>query len=403
MGYSDGWIRTASDLAGRPQVGCVVLPDRMLYLYWLVIGKGERMATIHAGGGEYGLRLVSIREQLLEVHQSVSNLQNKASSSPGPFLAGERDAIDATLEALSFVKRFFDGLDEIPNLKTSIEDDYGIIMELENLPTYFREIKVAAEQYWKDERPPPGLSTVMELASESIVRQFENIPVRVRSHAEKNPDVRVRGEAFQFLDSYIDQIATRKVLAQAEQARDKTIEVLNSAKKAAGEVGATEQAVHYKNFADSERRTATFLRYVVISILVAMAVTALLIVSSAQSNGFTLTELSKLAVVLPLAVLAAYLGRESGRHRVTANWAQELAMQLLTFDAFSAPLDENARIELRAKFAAQVFGVSTRPNFEAEHGPSVAADVIKLLETLGSIVGTNGLEKSHQAGKDADK
>jgi hypothetical protein len=349
------------------------------------------MASIAASGDSYSPRFLSIAEQVGQLQDFLSNFQSEIDRDSGPFIASEREAVKGAANALELIRVFLDDLNESEFYGKVAFGSLGFLVRLENLAGPLREIKAAASQPWTDGGLPPGVSRVMRNATGNLMKEFSSIPLHLQEMAQQIPDDGARRSALRLVEPYVEQVIARRVLAQAERARDETLTVLDSAKKAAGEVGSVEQAVHYKNFANSERKTANILRYSVVAILIAVTALAIATLSTLKSEDLRFAEISKLAIVLPLAVLAAYLGRESGRHRATADWSQELAMQLQTFDAFTEPIEDDVRSRLRAKFAGQVFGASTRPSVEVERGPSVSAEVIKLLETLGAV--TSSIQK----------
>jgi hypothetical protein len=63
----------------------------------------------------------------------------------------------------------------------------------------------------------------------------------------------------------------------------------------------------------------------------------------------------KLALNVPVLLLAGFLGRESSQHRRTARWAAVIVAQLRAIRAFTGELNPKAADALRARFGQRVF------------------------------------------------
>ncbi|MEV6878389.1 hypothetical protein [Amycolatopsis sp. NPDC051128] len=330
-------------------------------------------------------RYEAVMSQVKQTGSAVAELNHRVGRAGRPFLAGERDAASTAATAIATIEKFFGDLWEIPGSLRAMTDDAYLLMTVEELSEPLRELRVVAAQQWPDDRMPNGVVRAIRASAGKLIDGFEEIPSHVLSFAPKVPEQDVRESIIGLVEPYADRLVARKALAQAESARDETLDVLSSAKKAAGEVGSTAQAGYYRDFADSEKKIADWLRVAVIGVsLLIVALTGVILIAIEPGN-LMLADLLKLTFVIPLAALAAYLGRESGRHRVSANWARELAMQLQTFDAFVSPLDSESQSALRTKFAAQIFGNSTYPRMEVESGPSVIAEASRLLEVASGL------------------
>lgn len=183
----------------------------------------------------------------------------------------------------------------------------------------------------------------------------------------------------------ITRIRTRLHLRQiqdaaeeAEAARGLTIEARDAAQQAAGRTGDVALGAHFGQLASRETRTANVLRLCAIGILLALVAAATIIISRNPSIGSVSEEILRVSVSLPLAVLAAYLGRESSRHRSAADWARQLEVQLETLDAFIAPLAEERRQYLREEFGKLVFSrnSTTGQSLDSPSGLNESADMV---------------------------
>lgn len=200
--------------------------------------------------------------------------------------------------------------------------------------------------------------------------------------ASKLPRGDTRDEILRALDRATEAIAARALVAEARGARDEVRRVLDDTQRAAGVVGETVLATHFASYAQAQRRIANLLRAASIAALLAItAIAAVLLFGGVSDNLTTAEELARLTVALPLAALAAYLGRESSHHRAASQWASELELQLLTIDAYCEPLADETRMQLRTDFGRRVFlTTGAVPGEHIEMSPSVASDVTGLLQ-----------------------
>lgn len=192
------------------------------------------------------------------------------------------------------------------------------------------------------------------------------------NHAAYRPIVKA-------LNDVDERLEARRVVDDVSQARDDALEALADTRKAAGVTAETSLAQHFGDYAVRERRSANRLRLstVALALLITGLASALLLVSSDVS---AVDEPERLALTLPLAALAAYLGREASRHRNASTWAEEIRIRLLTLDAFAAPLSDEQRSQLRSEFGRGVF--LTDRNVGTASGPSAVAELNEVLAKL---------------------
>ena len=146
------------------------------------------------------------------------------------------------------------------------------------------------------------------------------------------------------------QIRAGRVLD--EQARDAT-------RQAAGDAAAHRLSEHFWAYAGQETKIANHLRLIVTGLLTSVAVGAIGL--NALLGDLSLsTELVRLSAVIPLAALAAYLARESSKHRTSAKRASELAIAMRTLHDYTAPLEDPTKSDLRRVLGMRVFGSDTQ-------------------------------------------
>lgn len=174
----------------------------------------------------------------------------------------------------------------------------------------------------------------------------------------------------------------RSLQTRAEAATTKTEAAAAVASTAAGKTGDDVMSSFYTELAESERADArTFRRLTVTMAFAAVgATTAFILGSSLEWTGLHIpagdyVHLIQRAIFLAgLFGLAGYFARQSHQHRSMANWAGSLAVQLKTFDAYLAAIENpDVRDELRKTFGARVFGDHPAMKGEPSVTPSAAA------------------------------
>jgi hypothetical protein len=191
------------------------------------------------------------------------------------------------------------------------------------------------------------------------------------------------------IDKYEEQLEARQLVSEVRETRDEAKRVLSDTRRAAGATGESSLAQHFGAYAARERRDANALRGFCILTLLSIAGVAVALLLDKESNQLsTPHELARLAITIPLAVLATYLGREATRHRKVSRRARELEIQLQTVDAFAHPLPDPLRDQLRTELGKQVF--ATPPPAEGrgdgESGPSVVNDAGELIEKIADLL-----------------
>jgi hypothetical protein len=235
-------------------------------------------------------------------------------------------------------------------------DDPGISRVLGRFSAGLLAIRQAAE---RSEDRAPALSLGVQMLNDALAEFVE----LMRRYLEES----VRDRVGPLLDIFSERLRARELVFETEGARD-------VARQAAGAAGESALAAHFGNYAARERTTANRLRLLSVAALLAVtAFAAVLLFRVATKDTTTGLELAKLTLTLPLAALAAYLAREASNHRAAAQWASVLEVQLLTVDAYTAPLGDTLRSEIRAELGRHVF---------TSYGPRVERDQIELAPTI---------------------
>jgi hypothetical protein len=183
-----------------------------------------------------------------------------------------------------------------------------------------------------------------------------------------------------------EELEARRLASEVRDVRDAAVQVLEETRRAAGTTGSTAMATHFGKYAAREHRTANMLRFLcAVSLLAIGCLAAVLLLLRDNSDVSTGREIAQLAVTIPLGLLAAYLGRESGAHRKTGRWATEIEVQLLTLDAFAEPLSAESRDLLRTELGRRA--LLGGPVFETDPiSPSGLDEASQLIQRVADVI-----------------
>jgi hypothetical protein len=150
-------------------------------------------------------------------------------------------------------------------------------------------------------------------------------------------------------------------IVQAEREANQTLgrirDLYTRAQQATADVGAESVGEHYDKYAAREARIADLLRLLVGCIVVVIVLQAVFF-NRTVTEATLAVELVRLSSAVPLAGLAAYLARESTKHRDAARWGRERAIALHTMPAYTAELDQDDRRVLWQLLGNRVFGLT---------------------------------------------
>ncbi len=162
-------------------------------------------------------------------------------------------------------------------------------------------------------------------------------------------------------DSFTSDLTKKshEVLAEVE-ARRNEVEKLHGIIADTSTTGAfREEARQQKASADRWRLTTVVFGSIAAAVAVAAVVLAELDPTRATSTS---TVVAKLTVTLVAAGVAAYAGRQSGRHRIREEEAKRLELELVAFPPFIESLSDDQKREVRKDFAERAFpGRSVEP------------------------------------------
>lgn len=172
---------------------------------------------------------------------------------------------------------------------------------------------------------------------------------------------------------FLEEDGMRAILSQAGEIREKIEEKLQEADAAvkgiaevAGTAAEGELSRHFAAYATAERKVANLARLSVIALAVAITIFTFIAIGIGVHDLTWLELVRKLSLTLPAVALAAYLARESSRHRDSCNWAETISVQLKTVHAFTESMKEDARDLIRAELGKRIFS-SQPPQVNGGH------------------------------------
>jgi hypothetical protein len=191
------------------------------------------------------------------------------------------------------------------------------------------------------------------------------------------------------LSRFEERFETRRLAEEVQDVHDEVVRVLSDTQDAAGKAGSTSLGVHFGDYATKEKRTADLLRSAAIALLLLITGIAATLLESEPKSLNDLGEAARLSLTVPLAVLAAYLGREASHHRATSRWARNLEVQLRSVNAYTEPLSPELRDMIRAELGRRVFSAGLDEAVQANgNAPSAVGEVTGLLERVTGLMRT---------------
>ncbi|MCM3485367.1 hypothetical protein [Kocuria rosea] len=233
---------------------------------------------------------------------------------------------------------------------------------------------------------------LLEWVGECVAKLTE----MVENSLEEDRRSEVRG-ALRALSESLTVTATLEKLKDAEEeaaksrdrVREAEVQVSESRdlyQEVTAEAGASELSKDFEEYATKEAKSASFWTWGSILGLLFTAGAAYWLLLF-DDGAFSVADLGRLAVTLPLAAAAVYAARVGGHHRQSAQWAHSTAVQLKTIRAYSDSLSDDLKNSLRHEFGMRAFGSPTSNN-EVAVPPAATTDAEALVQRLTDLVRT---------------
>lgn len=207
--------------------------------------------------------------------------------------------------------------------------------------------------------------------AKTLIKELEGCLRRAKvsrfSEAPENLRERIR-DLVNGLDNTVEEYKRshlENLAVTAREAAQSAVSSATSASSAAGLTGEAATSRYYDRLATDELSQANRFRMLTVATVVTGILgTAAFVLGPELNWAWTRIEptdyvhvFQRALLIGAVAGLAGYFSRQSHHHRATANWASSLAVQLKTFSAFLAPLNnQQLADELRKDFGARVFG-----------------------------------------------
>ncbi|WP_445150490.1 hypothetical protein [Baekduia sp. Peel2402] len=219
------------------------------------------------------------------------------------------------------------------------------------------------------------------------IGEWRDEAVLAAGNPERAADARAMAQqAYGNLGTLGEQLALAQLRAELGQTRAEAEETLDRARESAGVESVGQLIAGFGEFSKRETQTADMLRRSTIGLSLLTVAAAVVVAFAFEVD--TAAELAKLAWTLPLAGLAAYCGRESARHRSSADWAKVLDVQLKAIDNFCASLGANPQMSLglRVAFGHHVF-LSTLPDHRGDGEVRGSNDLVRAVQQVAELTG----------------
>lgn len=234
---------------------------------------------------------------------------------------------------------------------------------------------------------PPFFAADISKLGEKLRRSLRSIFQR-SDLLEPAPLGQEGGQWLEFKHAILAELdeLNEQALYRAMRRATKAVEDLErdaaSVARIAGRAGDDKMSSFYADLAQREKTSADKFRKLTVAFAIAAGTAALLFVllpagifpDLGGSSNEVVHAVQKAIFVTGVFGIAGYFARQAHQHRSMANWADSLSVQLQTFDAYLASID-NAEVkdELRKGFAARAFGDHPAMKGEPTVTPSAAA------------------------------
>ncbi|MGF6835890.1 ElaB/YqjD/DUF883 family membrane-anchored ribosome-binding protein [Paenarthrobacter sp. TE4293] len=195
----------------------------------------------------------------------------------------------------------------------------------------------------------------------------------------------VQEELLQFDADLDERLRKRQETAVAE-----TEEARSAAKRASGATGQNLMSTYYAKLGKDEIENADRFRKLTVQFAIAGGAAALIflllpqeVFGSVEGAQIWVRLAQKVVFLGGVFALAGYFAKQAHQHRSLANWAQALAVQLQTFEAYLAAVDDRqVKDELIKNFAGRAFG--EHPALKGEQPVTSSAALIDTAANLAA-------------------
>lgn len=171
-----------------------------------------------------------------------------------------------------------------------------------------------------------------------------------------------------------------RIQNEAEASLQRTLSAEKKAKTSAGTTGGTSISAHFRRFATKQMIAAETFRVLTVAGVGAALYFAIKIGAIEPGDW---THLSyRIATVVALGALATYFARQAAQHRRLHIWARSLEVQLLSFPALIADLDDDERNEAYRLLTRRILSAPPEKGKESTEDSVGAAQLVDLATAI---------------------
>lgn len=178
-----------------------------------------------------------------------------------------------------------------------------------------------------------------------------------------------------------DALTESKKAAQvSEDAAEYSQEVHSQINELLGQTASKVLLVDYAHTADAEKTSANIMRrWALICMALAGGVLCFALYESLKSELDWRQAIFKTLAAIALSVPAAYLARESAKHRNQEHINRKISLDLRAIDPYIATLPSEERNSIKSEIASRIFGVQESGNVYSDNYPVNIQELAKLI------------------------
>ncbi len=167
-------------------------------------------------------------------------------------------------------------------------------------------------------------------------------------------------------------------IKRASEAQEHITELEDDISKTAAELGG--QGIAIDNYKESEEQTTRAFWWTIVTLIIlAIAAGIPILIGIENSDQSPESVVGKVTVALILAGIAGYTAGVARHHRQRAATARRLAIELIAFGPFIAPLEKVDRDDLRSTIVWRFFGPPDAVNQDPDAQPTPGPQIQQLL------------------------
>ena len=330
-----------------------------------IISKVEDLNSVlyHSHGDTLSSRIIRLAEMREKVETASKNKFN----------------LEIISKLQVFIKLSTEIYLEIDNLGTSKTEALELsrtISELSNQLQETHDILTHSENITSPDN--------LDLETSSLKKTLSNLKTQqLKQNSRIEEWIRETAERLSTLSVQADKINTnlQEELSKAQTHHDSVTAEINKKNKEINEIlGVASSNVlsgDHGNNASAEEKTANILRILSVGcMLIILAILGFTVWESTKSNFSWDTSLFRVSIAFFLSVPAAYLARESAKHREQQYHYRQTALNLKALSPYIASLPDNDQHKLKIDIASKIFAGREPSKFKGDSYPINIQEII---------------------------